>query len=221
MASSPRSRSFVTLAAATLVAGLALASGAHAGPGNGYTPPGSDPQAVELFKLNRDKKSHFTEPGSKQVWGRAQIFVDAPMANVRTAILDYGNWSSYIKRFQKSKLLKKEGGTAEVYLQMPILKGAATLWAVEKFEAPVADGKGEKIVGKLVKGNVDDLQAVWRYRPVDDKHTVVQLDIYVVPKLAVPDGLMISQREDAAGEGCLGVKDRAQELASLVAIKKP
>jgi hypothetical protein len=215
-------RSFVSLAAATLFVGAgAVASGAHAGLGNGYTPPAGDAQAAELFKLNRDKKSHFTEGSTKQVWGRAQIFVDAPMANVRTAIMDYGSWSGYIKRFQKSKLLKKEGQTAEVYLQMSILKGAATLWAVEKFEAPVADGKGEKIVGKLVKGNVEDLQAIWRYRPVDDKHTVVQLDIYVVPKLAVPDGLMISQREDAAGEGCLGVKDRAQELASLVAMKKP
>lgn len=212
-------RSLPTLAAATFIAALTL--GAHAGP-TGYTPPAGDAQAAELFKLNRDKKSHFTDPATKQVWGRGQIFVDAPMKDVRAAIMDYGNWSSFIKRFQKSKLLKKEGtGAAEVYLQMPILKGAATLWAVEKFDAPVADGKGEKIVGHFDKGNVEDLQAVWRYRPVDDKHTVVQLDIYVQPKLAVPDGLMISQREDAAGEGCLGVKDKAQQIASLVAVKKP
>jgi hypothetical protein len=210
-------RSFTTVLAACLVVGLGAF--AHAGP-TGYTPPASDAQAVELFKLNRDKKTHFTQ--DKQVWGRAQIFVDAPMSHVRTAIMDYGNWSQFITRFQKSKLLKKEGnGTAEVYLQMPILKGAATLWAVEKFEPPVPDGKGEKIVGKFQKGNVEDLQAVWRYRPVDDKHTVVQLDIYVLPKLAVPDGLMVSQREDAAGEGVLGVKDKAQQLASLVAVKKP
>jgi len=213
-------RSFVTFAAvATLAGASAFTHDVSAGPG--YTPPASDTQAVELYKLNRDKKSHYTDGATKQVWGRAQIFVDAPMKDVRAAIMDYGNWSGYIKRFQKSKLLKKEGQTAEVYLQMPILKGAATLWAVEKFDAPIADGKGEKIVGKLVKGNVEDLQAIWRYRPVDDKHTVVQLDIYVVPKLAVPDSLMISQREDAAGEGCLGVKDRAYELANLVAMKKP
>jgi hypothetical protein len=210
-------RSFTTVLAACLVVGLGAF--AHAGP-TGYTPPAGDAQAVELFKLNRDKKTHFTQ--DKQVWGRAQIFVDAPMSHVRTAIMDYGNWSQFITRFQKSKLLKKESnGTAEVYLQMPILKGAATLWAVEKFEPPVPDGKGEKIVGKFQKGNVEDLQAVWRYRPVDDKHTVVQLDIYVLPKLAVPDGLMVSQREDAAGEGVLGVKDKAQQLASLVAVKKP
>lgn len=210
-------RSLPTVLAASLVVALGASSGATP---TGYTPPASDVQAVELFKLNRDKKTHYEK--DKQVWGRAQIFVDAPMKDVRTAIMDYGNWSQFIPRFQKSKLLKKDGsGAADVYLQMPILKGAATLWAVEKFAPPVAEGKGEKIVGKLEKGNVEDLQAIWHYRPVDDKHTVVQLDIYVVPKLAVPDGLMISQREDAAGEGVIGVKDKAQQTATLVAVKKP
>lgn len=212
------------LAAATFLGAVSLGGlgGSEATAGPGYTPPAGDGQAIELFKLNRDKKMHFTEAGTKNVWGRAQIFVDAPMSHVRTAIMDYGNWSTFIPRFQKSKMLKKEGnGAAEVYLQMPILKGAATLWAVEKFDAPIPDGKGEKIVGHFQKGNVEDLQAIWRYRPVDDKHTVVQLDIYVLPKLAVPDGLMVSQREDAAGEGCLGVKDKAQQMASLVAVKKP
>lgn len=201
------------------VAAVALAPiGASAGPG--YTPPASDPVAVELYKLARDKKTHFVEPSSKQTWGRAQIYVDAPMKDVRAAILDYGNWSQFITRFQKSKVLKKESsGAAEVYLQMPILKGAATLWAVEKFDAPVPEGKGEKIVGKYQKGNVEDLQAVWHYRPIDDGHTVVTLEMFVQPKLAVPDGLMISQREDAAGEGVIGVKDRAQQTSKLVAKK--
>lgn len=207
------------LAPLAFVAAVALAPmGASAG--SGWTPPASDPVAVELFKLQRDKKTHYVDASNKQTWGRAQIYVDAPMSDVRAAILDYGNWSTFIKKFQKSKLLKKEAnGAAEVYLQMPILKGAATLWAVEKFEPPVAEGKGEKIVGKYQKGNVEDLQAIWHYRPIDDSHTVVTLEIFVQPKLAVPDSLMVSQREDAAGEACIGVKDRAQQAAKLVAKK--
>jgi hypothetical protein len=207
------------LAPFALVAAVAL-SPMGASAGSGWQPPASDALAVELYKSQRDKKTHYVEPGTKQTWGRAQIYVDAPMSDVRAAILDYGNWSNFIKRFQKSKLLKKEpGGSAEVYLQMPILKGAATLWAVEKFGAPVPEGKGEKIVGKFQKGNVEDLQAVWHYRPVDDTHTIVTLELYVQPKIAVPDSLMVSQREDAAGEGCIGVKDRAQQMAKLVAKK--
>src|SRR5690349_11005118 len=56
-------RSLTTVLAASIVVGLSAF--AHAGP-NGYSPPAADAQAVELHKLNRDKKSHFTQ--DKQVW---------------------------------------------------------------------------------------------------------------------------------------------------------
>ena len=211
----------VHLSAAVLLVTLVLASRAsHAG--TPWIPPTSDPLAEELHKLGHDKKTHFVEPVTKKTWGRAQIFVDAPMKDVRAAVLDYGSWSSTIGRFEKSKVLKREAnGATEVFLRMPILKGAATIWAVERFEPPVAEGTGEKVVGKLVKGNVDDLQTVWHYRPIDATHSILTLEIFVLPKMVVPEALMISQLEDAGGEGCLGLRDRAQLTAKTVALKKP
>jgi hypothetical protein len=189
--------------------------------GTPWAPPAADPLAVELHKLARDKKTHFVEATTKKTWGRGEIFVDAPLKDVRAAVLDYGNWSTSIPRFEKAKVLdRKPDGTTEVYLRMPILKGAATIWVVERFAPPVAEGKGEKVVGKMVKGNVDDLQAVWHYRPIDGTHTVLTLEILVVPKMAVPDAVMTKQLENAAGEGCLGIRDRAQLSAKAVA-KKP
>ncbi len=214
----------LTLLGGAFAAALAVtpATSASAGAGGGWTPPASDPQAVELFKLGHDKKSNFVEPKSGQKWGRAHHFVDAPMKDVKAAVLDYGNYQQFIPKFQKSKLLKREAsGAAQVYLQMPILKGAATLWAVIHFAPPVAEGKGEKIVGTFEKGNVEDLQAVWHIRPIDDKHTIVTLELYIVPKLTVPAGLLLSQVEDACGEGVIGVHERAETSAKLVAAKKP
>ena len=38
---------------------------------------------AELYKSQRDKKTHYVEPTTKQTWGRAQIYVDAPMSDVR------------------------------------------------------------------------------------------------------------------------------------------
>ncbi|MEO7093349.1 MAG: SRPBCC family protein [Polyangiales bacterium] len=190
--------------------------------GTPYAPPATDPLAVELHKLGKDKKTHFVEAVTKKTWGRGQIFVDAPMKEVRAAVLDYGSWSTTIDRFEKSKVLKREAnGTTDVYLRMPILKGAATIWVVERFEPPVAEGKGEKVVGKMVSGNVDDLQAVWHYRPVDATHTLLTLEILVVPKMAVPAALLNEQLENAAGEGCLGLRERAQKTAKAAATKKP
>lgn len=200
-----------------LVAAFAVASSDAAA--GAYAPPANDPLALELFKLAKERPSRFTDPSTKQVWGRAEIFVDAPMKHVRAAISDFGNWSVIIPRFKKSKVLATTPAGTEVFLQVPILKGAVTLWGVERFAQPVADGKGEKIVGKLVKGNVEDLQAVWRYRPVDEGHTLLTLEVFIDPKLAVPQGVLISHRELACSEGVLGIRDRAQEVARLAARK--
>ena len=181
-----------------------------------YSAPASDAQAVELQKLDRDKKSHFDKKtGDKTVvWGRAEAFVNAPVGKTKEAVMDYGNYASFISRFQKSKLLKKDGQTAEVFLQLPILKGSATIWTLSKFGAPTTFGKGEMISATMLKGNVDDFQAVWKYRAVDDKHSVVTCELFVSPKLAVPDKVMIGQLEDACGEAVLGVRVQAAKLAN-------
>ncbi|MGZ3421276.1 MAG: SRPBCC family protein [Polyangiales bacterium] len=208
---------FVYVASISVASAVSSFAGADAG----YSPPASDPQAVHLAKLARDEKSTFTKDG--KTWGRAHHFVNASMKDVRAVLLDYGNYQSFIPKFQKSKLLKKEpNGAAEVYLQIPILKGAATVWALERFDAPVAEGKGEKIVGHYQKGNVEELEAVWHYRPVDDNHTIVTLELHAILKgsiAAVSAKLMNTSVEDACGEGVIGVKDRAQGTAKVVANK--
>lgn len=209
------SRWFVRSAAAAALTTAFVFGSALAVAGDAYAPPSSDKEAVALQKHGKDLKSNFEESSSKLRWGRASIFVNAPMKDVKAAITDYGNWSTFITKFTKSKVLKKDGQAAEVYLQLPIMKGAATIWAVEKFAAPVAEGKGEKIVGTLVKGNVDELKAVWHYRPVDDTHTVVTLELYAAPKVNAPSSLILKEMEDACGEGVLGVRARAEASVSV------
>lgn len=187
-----------------------------------YAPPSTDANAVVLFKLGKEKKSNYAIKDQKYKAGRAEIFVNAPMSQVKTAVMDYANYSSFIPKFQKAKVLKKNGDAAEVYLQIPILHGAATIWVVENFAAPATDGpKGEKIIGTMQKGNVDDLKATWRYRAVDDKHTVVSLDIFIAPKISAPESSVTPEVEDACGDGVRSVKERAEGAAKQVASAKP
>jgi ribosome-associated toxin RatA of RatAB toxin-antitoxin module len=203
-----------TLRAFALVGTVAVAALAPSLAGaDAFTPPATDTQAVDLHKLAKDKKSNYEvkdSTGAKRRWGHAEIFVKAPVAKTRAAVLDYGNYSTFISKFEKSKLLKKDGLAADVFLQMPILKGSATLWALEHFNTPASDGKWEKITATMIKGNVEDMQAFWRYRAVDEKTSIVSLDLFTVPKLNVPEKLMTEQLEDACGEAVLGVRARAE-----------
>jgi len=214
------SRCLPALAAAALATAMVVAPASASD--TSYVPPSGDAQATALWKLNgKEKKAAYAKKDSKWKVAHAEIFVNAPMADVKKSVMDYGNYSSFITKFNKSKLLKQNGDQAEVYLQAPMLHGAATIWVVENFAAPAPEGKGEKIVGTMIKGNVDDLKATWRYRPVDDKHTVLSLDIYIEPKITAPESLVTHEGEDACGDGVIAVKDRAEAAAKKVASAKP
>jgi ribosome-associated toxin RatA of RatAB toxin-antitoxin module len=186
-----------------------------------YAPPAGDAKAVELFKAPAEKKRSSPEKGSAFRLASAEIFVSAPVSQVKAAMMDYAAYPSFIPKFQKIKLLKRDGDSSEIYLQIPVLHGAATIWAVEHFDAPVADGKGEKIVGHFMKGNVEDFRATWRYRAVDDKHSIIALDLFIAPKLAMPESLVTSETEDACGDGVRAVKDRAEAAVKRLASAKP
>ena len=186
-----------------------------------YTPPATDAKAVELFAFKTDKTTNYEEKGSSFKVGRAEIFVNAPVSQVKAAILDYGAYSTFIPKFQKSKVLKRDGDATEVYLQIPILHGAATIWAVERFDKPVAEGKGEKVSGVFQKGNVDDFRATWHYRAVDDKHSIVSIDLFIAPKLAVPEKAVTHEVQDACGDGVRAIKEHAEAAAKTMAQAKP
>src|SRR5207244_1495300 len=100
--------------------------------------------------------------------GGAMIAVAAPLATVEQIVTDFAHYQDILPGFQKSRILGKTAAGTDVYLQAPILHGAATLWAVVRFTAPAKEGAGERVEGKKIgPANLDDLRATWRLYPVD------------------------------------------------------
>jgi ribosome-associated toxin RatA of RatAB toxin-antitoxin module len=172
-----------------------------------WAPPASDALAVELANSRADKQTTYTDPATNKSWGRGQILVNAPMSKVRAAVLSYGSYTTMIPRFKKAIVQKRDGDSAEVYLQIPVMGGAATIWTIQSFAAPVAEAKGEVIVGTMVKGNVDDAQCRWHYRPVDADHTIITLELHVEPRLPVSDSIVVKHIKEATGEGVLDLRN--------------
>ena len=154
-------------------------------------------------------------PGASIKAGGSMVLVNAPIAIVRKVVTDYGKYSSFMPRFKKSRIVSKKDGKTDVYLEVPILHGAATVWSQVRFEAPVKEGeKGERIEGKMVEGNVDDMRAVWHLRAVDDTHTVLKLELLIVPKLPVPGSLVTQELADASDRAVATTRDRAENKAA-------
>ncbi|WP_437681171.1 SRPBCC family protein [Sorangium sp. So ce131] len=154
-----------------------------------------------------------TEPTSAIDTGGAAILVKAPLATVRKIVTSYGSYKTFITPFDQSRVLSKRKGTSEVYLQVPILNGAAHIWTVADMSPPTKDGADEVITGRFKRGNVADFRARWRLRAVDEHHTIVKLELLVAPKLPFPPSAVTAQLVRAADKAVTAVRNRAQGAA--------
>ncbi len=142
--------------------------------------------------------------------GAARVHVATPVAQVKKVVSDFKNYSKFITQFEKAKVVGRDGQNTDVYLQVPILKGAAKVWAVVRF-SPIKTVNGEeRLEGHMVKGNVSRLDAVWRIKKIDDTNTQLHLELLIVPKLPVPASVVTGQARYAADEAVMGVRNRTE-----------
>lgn len=173
----------------------------------------ADDEATRLEALGKAQRYTIktTNPPNDIDTGGAAIYVNAPIDEVRRIVTDYRHYEKFIKPFKQSKLLSRSKGVSEVYLEVPILHGAATVWVVTLIGPPVKEGQEERIIAKMQKGNVDDFRAVWRLRAVDAEHTIVKLEILVDPKLPAPASIVTPELCTAAEKAVTGVREHAEK----------
>jgi ribosome-associated toxin RatA of RatAB toxin-antitoxin module len=169
-------------------------------------------QEQERLMKKRDTERYEVQtPHSSIKAGAARAAVKAPVETVRKVVTDYKNYPEFIKKFEKARVVGKEGDKTDVYLQVPILKGAAKIWAVVRFE-PVKSINGEDVImGSMVKGNVKRLDATWRIKKIDTDNTQLNLELLIVPKLPVPGSLVTGEVAYAADEAVKGSRNRSEK----------
>jgi len=143
--------------------------------------------------------------------GAARARVLAKKDVLRSVITDYAHYASIITRFKTARIVGRVGDKTDVYLEVPILKGAAKVWAVVRFEPPKIEGKDEVVRGRMVKGNVKRLDAVWRMRTVDDASAELDLELLIVPDLPAPQSLVLGELRSAAARAVLGARAEAEK----------
>ncbi len=178
-------------------------------------------ETQRLVRTHATERYNVAFPGFKIHAGGGRTVVNAPLASVRQTVTDYGHYAEFMPRFQKSRILGKDPSGTLVYLQVAILHGAMSVWAQTRFAPPVPEGTGERIEGKLEsKGNVDDLRAVWHLTPVDSDHTIVKLELLIVPPTAlsvVPGSIVTDELEFASDQAVSATRDRTEARFRAVA----
>jgi len=160
-------------------------------------------------------------PGSDRPAGGARTVVLASPELVKQVVLDFEHYAYYFdpdkgtnpQRKWASHVVGRSGDKTDLYLEVPILKGAAKIWAVIRFDAPQKVGDSEIVTGRMLKGNVSQLSAKWKLRRTDEKSTELQLEFLVVPKIPVPDSLLSNEARSAAFKAVSGMRGEALKRA--------
>ncbi len=187
----------------------------------GLSVPGrAETEAERLLRTRASERYNVAWDGHSIRAGGAKVAVDAPLADVRKVITDFGRYAEFMPRFERSRIVRKSKEGVDVYLQVPILRGAANVWAVTRFEPPILEGRGQRIVGRMKdQGNVRDLRAVWHLHPIGENQTLLKLELLIVPKLPLPASVITPELEFAAEQAVMASRDRAEARAKAMAQK--
>jgi len=142
--------------------------------------------------------------------GAARARVLAKKDVLKGVVTDYANYKTIITRFRQARVVGRVGDKTDVYLEVPILKGAAKVWAVVRFDPPKLEGSDEVVRGKMIKGNVKRLDAVWRIRAVDATTAELDLELLIVPDMPAPRSLVLGEVRSAAARAVLGARQEAE-----------
>lgn len=142
--------------------------------------------------------------------GAARIDVAVASQLVADIICDFGNYTKLTDKFDKSRIVGRSGSNTDVYLQVPILRGAAKIWAIVRFESIHSVNGEQYLTGHLIKGNVERLDATWKIRSVGARQSQVALELLIVLKLPVPNSIVTEEVAYAADKAVTGVRDRAE-----------
>ena len=166
--------------ALALVTGLASNAGAQGA-------PGADVVTGQL-----------SQAGTSVQWGTARGVVDEPIDDVMGVIQDYGNYAQFLPHFAASRVLSQRGTAAMVYVEVNVMRNAATLWAQLRIRPRPNRGDTRILEATMTEGNVDLFHALWEVTPVDATHTMVEFRILVEPDLPLPASVFTGENVKAA-----------------------
>lgn len=148
----------------------------------------------------------YPTPGSGIDTGGAVIDVHAPLARVLAEVQRFDRYHAVLPKLEQSRIVNVHRGVTDVYLRAPILRGVAHIWGVARFSKPKRWRNGLKIVGRLVKGNLDGWFGVWKMRRCGPA-TVLRLEMFIDVMVPVPDSWVTPEIEWAADMGVTAIRD--------------
>jgi hypothetical protein len=174
-----------------------------------------DADAARIAAARHSLKWNWTPPGHLERYGHAETLIHAPMDAVRRHVLDFAHYRDFLPaRFKVSRVVGHQPDhSTDVYIQISVMNGVLALWNVSRFAPPRETSPGVLVVaGRMIpgRGNVEDMDASWTIRAIDDQWTVLKFDLLLKPGLPAPQWVIDEELRDSAMFAVDSIHDRAQ-----------
>jgi len=155
--------------------------------------------------------STLEEQGTDVRWGRAEGIVDAPIDQVMGIVQGYGQYAAFLPNFRVSRVLSQRGASANVYMEVGILKGTVTIWAQLAIRPKANQGEMRVIEARMTDGNITRMNARWEVTPISATQTRVSFQMLIDPDLPVPSSLVTDQNAKAAERTIRALRKRLSD----------
>jgi ribosome-associated toxin RatA of RatAB toxin-antitoxin module len=159
--------------------------------------------------------STLVEEGTSVEWGRAEGVVEGSVDEVMAIVQSYGQYANFLPHFKVSRVLSQRGASANVYMEVGILKGTVTIWAQLAIRAKRNEGETRVIEARMTDGNITRMNARWEVTPLSAGHTRVAFQMLIDPDLPVPSSLVTAQNAKAAERTIRALRKRLLEASAL------
>lgn len=154
-----------------------------------------------------------SQSGTSVEWGTARGVLDQPIDAVMGVVEDYANYARFLPHFTTSRVLSQRGTSAMVYVEVNVMRNAATLWAQLRIRPRPNRGDTRVIEATMTDGNVDLFHATWEVTAVDATHTLVEFRILVDPDLPLPASVFTAENVKAARQTIRALRRRVASIA--------
>jgi hypothetical protein len=180
--------------------------------------PAKDPQVARLLDAKKTLNWNHTLAGGKDRYGHAEALVEATADKLAKTAGEFGKYRELHRKFATARVIGKEGDQTDVYMRYPVQIGPVTieLYEVMRFSPDRANGTTHIIEARGIKGDMKRGHTLITIRPVDAKHSLIEVDVLLVPVLPAPQSYVDEELRDGAQDFVNGLRDRAQGTAGPV-----
>jgi len=174
--------------------------------------PAKDPQVARLLEAKKTLRWNQTIGTSKDRYGHAEALVDATAEKVAKTASDFNHYRDLHKKFATARIIGKEGDQTDVYMRYPVIIGPIKIdmYEVMRFGPAKTTGSTQVIEARGVKGDMKRGHTIITIKPVDAKHSLVAVDVLLVPTLPAPQSYVDEELRDGACDFVDGLRDKSQ-----------